>query len=148
MEADASQSYADLKINSYSAEYKLEAIKFVEEGNSIHRASRKFNVDRKRIREWQRTKADLEATDHKRKRLEGGGRKPLDEEMEEVLLEWVHQRRSSGLRSFKNDCSQSASYSRAKMQDGTNSPLIYSKQWLCPKTCCQAQQLTTLVRNR
>ena len=96
MEVDASQSHAPLKINSYSAEYKPEAIKFVEEGNSIHRAARKFNVDRKRIREWQQTKANLEAADHKQKRLEGGGRKPFDE-MDKVLLEWVQERRSSGL---------------------------------------------------
>ena len=51
MEADAPQSHAGLKINSYSAEYKLEAMKVVEEGSSIHRAARKFNVDR--IREFQ-----------------------------------------------------------------------------------------------
>ena len=32
-----------------------------------------FNVDRKRIREWQRANAQLQAPDKKRKRLEEGG---------------------------------------------------------------------------
>ena len=34
----------------------------------------------------------------KRKRLEGAGRKPLDQQMEEVLIEWIYDRREKGLR--------------------------------------------------
>ena len=34
----------------------------------------------------------------KRKRLEGAGRKPLDQQMEEVLVEWIYDRREKGLR--------------------------------------------------
>ena len=59
---------------------------------------KRFNVDRKRIREWQSAKAKLLAADNKRKHLEGGGRKPFDVGLEDELLEWVHERRSSGLR--------------------------------------------------
>ena len=83
---------------SYSTEYKLEAIKFAEESKSISSAAKKFNVDRKRIREWQSAKAKLQAADNKRKRLDGGGRKPFDVGLEDELLEWIHERRSSGLR--------------------------------------------------
>ena len=36
--------------------------------------------------------------DKRRKRLEGGGRKPFDVGLEDELLEWVHECRSSGLR--------------------------------------------------
>lgn len=56
-----------------------------------------FNVDRKRICEWQSAKAKLQAADNKRKHLEGGGRRPFDVGLEDELLEWVHERRSSGL---------------------------------------------------
>jgi len=35
---------------------------------------------------------------NRRKRLEGGGNKPFDVGLEDELLEWVHERRSSGLR--------------------------------------------------
>ena len=93
-----SQSHAGKKVSSYSIEYKLEAIKFAEESKSISSAAKKFNVDRKRIRLWQSAKAKLQAADNKRKRLDRGGRKPFDVSLEDELLEWIHERRSSGLR--------------------------------------------------
>ena len=86
------------KISSYLTEYKLEAIKFAEECKSISRAAKKFNVNHKRIREWQRANAQLQPADKKRKRLEGGGRKQFDVGLEDELLEWVHDCRSNCLR--------------------------------------------------
>ena len=38
MDTDASQSHASKKVNSYSTKYKLEAIKFAEESDSISSA--------------------------------------------------------------------------------------------------------------
>ena len=32
-------------------------------------------------------------TGAKRKRVDGGGRKPLNERMEEIIQEWIHERR-------------------------------------------------------
>ena len=98
METDTFQSHAGRKVISYSTEYKLEAITSAEESKSISSVAKKFNVDRKRIREWQSTKAKLQAADNKRKRLDGGDRKPFDIGLEDELLEWIHERRSSGLR--------------------------------------------------
>ncbi len=98
MEADASQSHAGKKNNSYSAEFKLEAVGFAVECNSNHKAAKKFNVDRKRIREWRANQSKLESGSGKRKRLDGAGRKPFDLDIEEVLLEWVQARRSNGFR--------------------------------------------------
>ena len=91
METDGSQSHSGKKIASYCTKFKLEAVQFAEECNSNRQAAKKFNVDRKRIREWRQNKSKLESVGSgKRKRLEGGGRKPLDEGIEETLLEWVH----------------------------------------------------------
>ena len=76
-----SQSHGGKKVNSYSTKInicKLEAIKFAEESKSISSAAKKFNVDRKRIREWQSAEAKLQAVDKRRKRLERDGRKPSD----------------------------------------------------------------------
>lgn len=98
MEADAYQSHAGKKINSYSTEFKLEAVRFAVECNSNYKAAEKFNVDRKRIREWRANQSKLESASCKRKRLDGAGRKPFDLDIEEVLLEWVHERRSNGFR--------------------------------------------------
>ena len=98
MEADASQSHAGKKINSYSTEFKLEAVRFAVECNSTYKAAKKFNVDRKRIREWRANQSKLESASCKRKPLDGAGRKPFDLDIEEVLLEWVHKRHSNGFR--------------------------------------------------
>ena len=98
MEADASQSHAGKKVNSYSTEFKLEAVRFAVECSSNYQAAKKFNVDRKRIREWRANQSKLESASCKRKRLAGAGRKPFDLDIEEMLLEWVHERRSNGFR--------------------------------------------------
>ena len=95
MEADASQSHADKKVNSYSTEFKLEAVRFAVECSSNYQAAK---MDRKRIREWRANQSKLESASCKRKRLAGAGRKPFDLDIEEVLLEWVHERRSNGFR--------------------------------------------------
>ena len=99
METDASQfsKKKKKKKSSYSTEYNLETIKFAKESKSIYSAAKKFNVDHKRIREWQRTKAKLQAADNKRKCLDGGVRKPFAVGLEDELLEWIHERRSTGL---------------------------------------------------
>ena len=95
MEADASQSHAGKKVNSYSTEFKLEAVRFAVECSSNYQAAK---MDRKRIREWRANQSKLESASCKRKRLAGAGRKPFDLDIEEVLLEWVHERRSNGFR--------------------------------------------------
>ena len=82
--------------------FKKEAIAFAETTNNRN-AAKKFNVDVKRIREWRQKKADIIETCAKvkgqgKQRLSGGGRKITDEGLEELLLEWIHGHRSSGLR--------------------------------------------------
>ena len=89
MEADASQSHAGKKINSYSTEFKQEAVRFAVECKSNYKAAKKFNVDQKRIREWRANQSKLESASCKRKGLDGAGIKPFDLDIEEVLLEWV-----------------------------------------------------------
>ena len=74
------------KKSSYSTEYNLETIKFAKESKSIYSAAKKFNVDHKRICEWQSTKAKLQAADNKRKCLD-----------EETICCWP------GRRAFRED---------------------------------------------
>ena len=75
-------SHMGKRISSYTLNYKLEAIAYTE-NNSINSASKKFTVERKRIRKWKSKKEKLLSLKKKdggtkRKRLEGAGRKPLD----------------------------------------------------------------------
>ena len=71
---------------------KLQAVE-VAEKTSKEAAARQFGVDPRRIREWCSQKYVLEkAKKHgctKRRRLDGGGRKIKDEDMEETLLNWI-----------------------------------------------------------
>ena len=89
------------KFQAYSLEVKNEAIKHAEiHGNRP--ASRFFRVDEKRIREWRSKKSEIEAlivtkSGKQRKKLTGGGRKPLSTQLEERLLDWISNRRTQGL---------------------------------------------------
>ena len=88
------------KRHSYSISTKLEAIAHAE-SNSKEAAARKFRVDAKRIREWCQKKAEFENAANPRKRLNGGGRKPLSTEFEERVLEWIHDMRATRSARFK-----------------------------------------------
>lgn len=63
----------------------------------MYTAARQFKVDSKRIREWCSQKERLlallreerEKGLSERKRLNGGGRKMMDENMEEALFQWI-----------------------------------------------------------
>ena len=55
-------------------EFKVEAIDYAEK-NSNHKAAEKFNAAAKWIKEWRQSK--------------GGGRKPLNLQLENQLAEWI-----------------------------------------------------------
>lgn len=94
-------SHKGQKRKKYSLAVKKEVIAYAEtHGNRP--ASRRFQVDEKRVREWRGNKAAIEGLittkkGKERSRLTGGGRKPLSTELE-VLLGWIESRRSRGLR--------------------------------------------------
>ena len=57
---EVAMSHKGKKVSSYTLKFKLEAIAFAEL-NSINSASKKFNVERKRIREWSKCKESLQS---------------------------------------------------------------------------------------
>jgi len=80
---------------SHNVAKKLEAINWARK-NSIHSASRKFNVDRKIIRNWMKNEKELEEQNslpggQDRKRLGGGGRKMLYPDLVKELADWVKE---------------------------------------------------------
>ena len=100
-ENNGSQSNKGFKNKSYNVQFKLDAIKMSEEiGNRA--AAGKCGVAVKRIREWRKQQDELlekrqSVHGAKRFRLDGAGRKPLLEELEDDFLEWVLERRALGL---------------------------------------------------
>ena len=77
--------------------FKKATIKYALE-NSMRSAAKKFKVDRKRVREWVQKEEKVTSMKEKRFRLDGGGRKITDAELEEEVLSWIQQRRSNMLR--------------------------------------------------
>ena len=80
-------------------EFKCEAIEYPEK-NSNHKAAEKFHVAVKRIREWRQNKLKIFEPTAKpqNERLEGGGKKAADLQLENQLAEWIYDRRSNDLR--------------------------------------------------
>ena len=96
-------SHNSEKMKSYTLKFKLDAISYAEiHGN--HAAEKKYKGDRKRIREWRQKKASIQQTVNtknakgsRRKRIEGAGRKPFSEKLDEAVLECIHERRGKCL---------------------------------------------------
>ena len=71
----------------------LKVINFAEENNNRD-AGRKFNVDESQVRRWRQKKNSfLSETDAKRRKLQGGGRKPVLGEIEEELMQKIFHER-------------------------------------------------------
>ena len=61
---------------SYDMAFKLKVVACAE-GESNRGAARRFGVDEKRVREWQKLKTELAERGPKKKRLQGGGKKTV-----------------------------------------------------------------------
>lgn len=91
------------KQRNYTTAFKMEAIENAKKKKNSC-ASRKFGIDVRRICKWRNQKNEIwkmveETLKGKaRQKLEGGGRKAYDEELEEIMLDWVFIRGANGLR--------------------------------------------------
>ena len=103
---EGSPSHKGRKIKSYTIAFKVAAIDHHKSGRSKEETAKHFGVDPKRIREWvkceEKLKHGLEeqvsGSKAKRRRLDGGGRKPLSETLEEMLIEYIEDLRFKKLR--------------------------------------------------
>ena len=72
--------------------------------SSIGAVERKFGADRKRIREWIQSDSKIQNKISSKnrgsfaKKLDGGGRKIKDMDLEEMFLEWITLQKSKNLR--------------------------------------------------
>lgn len=83
------------KNKSYSIDFKRRAVEMAK-SSAISETGRKLGVDRERVSQWSKQQRELQIQDHStmRKRLDGGGRKPLSEELEHDLFEWIKECRA------------------------------------------------------
>ena len=89
-----------------------------------------------RVREWRQNKDAIvelcaKPKGSKKEKLEGGGRKPMDEGMEEELFEWIQGRRSRGLRVSRTLIMRKAKYIYDERCDASERDLfVASRGWL------------------
>ena len=84
------------KKRSYSMEFKKQVVVYAE-ANSNRSAASHFDVQPKRVREWKKDFEKIKSTKSNRQRLDGGGRKSIDENLEEDLVHWIYEKRSKML---------------------------------------------------
>ena len=75
------------RCQKYSMEFKKATIKYAQE-SSIHSAAKKLKADRKRVCQWVQKEEKVTSIKEKRFRLNGGGRKLKDVELDEEVLSW------------------------------------------------------------
>ena len=88
---------------SYSLDFKLKAIALARETN-FTKAAKQLNIERQMLSQWSRTEErlrELKEAGVKRRRLPGGGRKPLSADLEDQLLAWLNERKAAGEVSFR-----------------------------------------------
>ena len=82
----------------YSVEFKLECVAHAE-STSKCAAARQFNVDRRRVQDWCSQKEKLkELLSNQKKQAQGGGRRPIDIDVEKQLATWIKQQQEVGER--------------------------------------------------
>ena len=79
----------------YYVSFKLKVVNYAEQ-NTKRKASAVFGVDRKGVREWCKSKRDLETLSKSRKRAPGGGRKVRYEDIDSKLIAWFKERQHVG----------------------------------------------------
>ena len=128
-----STSHKGEKRRNYTMEFKREAICYAE-NHSNRKAADKFKVAVKRIREWRQNKSIIfeSTTKPKNKRLKGGGRKVLDVQLENQLVEWIYDRRSKGLRVSRKQIMMKGKYLYEDgCEESERSLFVASNGWLC-----------------
>ena len=128
---DNSMPHKGEKRRNYTMEFKRQTIKNAV--NSNHKASEKFHVAIKWIREWRQDKLKIfePTVKPKNKRLEGGGRKPLDLQLENQLVEWIYNRRSNGLHvSRKLIMAKTKHFYKSECDESDKSLFMASNGWV------------------
>ena len=130
-------SHKGEKVKVYSVKFKMDAINFATR-NSISASARKFNVDRKTIREWMQKRNSIEELSKRsgasRKRLDGAGRKPVSVALEERLFTWFEDRRSKRLRVSRKLLMKKAALMYREMKEARtiahDGDFVASRGWL------------------
>jgi transposase-like protein len=109
----------------YTIEMKLRVVQEAKV-SSISFVSSKYKIDRKRVRDWMAQEETLSLTDAHAFRIQGGGQRPNDATLEEILVERILDERHE-----KNRVTRSMITSWAtEMSGDAKNNLSFSHGWL------------------
>ena len=127
-EEEPNQSQEPRRNKSYTTQFKLQVIKEARE-TSKRAAARRFGVDAKRVWEWVSSEDKLCGTPRKRRRMDGAGRKPSSDMIDEEVLQWVRQLCSELQRVTRKMVMREARRLHASRVDGLPG-FVASEGWL------------------
>ena len=97
---------------SYTVEFKIKVISWYKEnGENKHETSRRFGIDRKRVREWVDKEDQLRGSRvgaEKKKRKVNGGKPPLSAELDKQVLDFLIEERVAGRPVMNRDLTRKA----------------------------------------
>ena len=104
------------------------------EANSNKSAASHFDVEPKRVREWKKDFEKIKSTKSNRQRLDGGGRKCIDKDLEEDLVHWIYEKRSKTLHvSRKMIMWKAKNIFDAKNEDPATKDSFFASRGWCEK---------------
>ncbi|KAL2099474.1 hypothetical protein ACEWY4_003868 [Coilia grayii] len=117
----------------FTVAFKLEVLKHATE-NSGEQTARHFNIDARQVRAWKKQKNALvdaaKLISPRRARIQGGGRRPVSEEMEATLSCWIQERRKRYLRVSRRMIQVKATELFPEMSDCQGENFNASRGWL------------------
>ena len=121
------------KKRSYSMEFKKQVVVYAE-ANSNRSAASHFDVEPKRVRKWKKDFEKTKSTKSNRQRLDGGGTKCINKDLEEDLVHWINEKRSKMLYvSRKMIMWKAKSIFDAKNEDPTTKDSFVASRGWCEK---------------
>jgi transposase-like protein len=116
------------KKRSFEAAFKLKVVEHAEK-KSNRDAARVFSVDESQVRNWRKHKHQLINLPSKKRRLEGAGRKPLLQDVEEQLENWIENLRADNLRVTRSSIQEKAKELVA-VSENSSVDFVASRGWL------------------
>ena len=130
------------KKRSYSMEFKKQVVTYAE-GNSNRSAASHFGLEPKRVKEWKKDIEKIKSTKANRQRVEGGGRKCIDEDLEEDLVHWIYKQRSKMLHVSRKMITWKA---KSMFNEKNDDPAMDGVKSLCEHTGSLSEEKLQLVK--
>ena len=85
---------------SYSIQYKKKILEDCITKGNVYQVATQNNLNYQMVLKWRKAADDLDEMPETKKRLVGGGRKPIIGELEDSIFDWFCERRANNLKNM------------------------------------------------